>query len=270
MKLFLELNVFNVITEFDSVLQKYEKQNNPLGAFTYLFQQLSVLFQQENFLKLQKTCSLTGAGCSREFKKEIQAAKSSDDILNVLDDFKIYCNWLNTEYLKMIVINAGMPNAEKLIVSFEKRFYSKQVSDVKKYIRSTYFDPHTVEFVTMKINENGENLTVQKLTDYCRELETNMGLATGSITPVGPGKSGCLLLVCAMPLHCSLHAYEMAKLNSFKFRKSHIQFVHIESCQKIFSFPYFVTMENLPVISKGKFLHVTVLTTITYNFVFTV
>jgi len=241
------------VTEFDAKLQKYNKENNPVGAFSCLCFELSVLFEQENFAKLQKVCSLTGAGCSREFKKEIQAAKSSNDILNVLDD-SLYCNWLNTEYLKMIVINAGMHNAEEHIKLFEECFHTKQVSVVRNYIKDIYFNPVHVENVKLKINKSDKNLTVRNLLDFCRALETNMGIPTGSLTPAGPVESGCLLLACAIPLHCSLHSYEMAKLNFFKFRKLHIQFVHVESYPKIFTFSLFTTAESLPTaLPKGKY-----------------
>ena len=234
--------------DFDNVFEKYDKDNNPVGAFAYLLNQLAKLFQEEDFDELQKTCLLRGAVFSSDFKKDIQAANNSDAILDVLDNFKIYCNWLNTRYLKIIVINAGMPKAEKLIMSFEEHFYGKKVSDVKKYFKSIYFDPNHVQIVTLKINANDEHLTVRNLTEYCQELENDMRLPEGSISPADSGKRGCLLLACAMPLHCCLYAYEMMRLNSFKLRKLHIQFLQIGSYPKIFSssfcdtrFPEFIS-----------------------------
>ena len=50
----------------------------------------------------------------------MKAATNTEEVLDVLDDFHIYCNWLNIRYLKMIVRNAGMSKAEQLIDSFEK------------------------------------------------------------------------------------------------------------------------------------------------------
>jgi len=229
-------------------IEKYADDNNPLGAFTYLFSNLSELFQQEDFIKIRRTCLLRGAGFSPDFREKIKAATNTEEVLDVLDDFYAYCNWLNIRYLKIIVKNAGMFKAELLIDSFEKHFYSKKVSDVKEYIDCKSFDPKYVHIIKSKININGNNLTVAELTNYCRQLE-NMGLPEGSITPADPGQSGCLLLTCAIPLHCCLHAYEVIKLNCFRLRKLHIQSVSFESYPKVSSFPFSVTEKCLPKIT---------------------
>ena len=228
-----------------------------MGAFAYLLIELSELFQEEDFDKLQKTCKLRGVLFSFEYKQEIQAAKKSDDILDALDKLKIYCNWLNTRYLKIIARNAKIPKAEKLIESFEKHFYCKKVSDVMEYINSNYFDPDHVQNVKIKINTSSEALTVRNLIDYCRKLESNMRLPEGVMSPADSGKIGCLLLACAMPVHCCLHAYEKSKSNSFIFREWHIQFIQIESYPKIFTFQLSDIVEELPAFTSKSFVHST-------------
>ena len=238
------VSIFLFCTDFNTKIKKYSDENDPLGAFIYLFSNLSELFQQEDFIKIKKACLLRGAGFSPAFREKMKAATNTEEVLDVLDDFYTYCNWLNIRYLKIIVKNAGMSEAELLIKSFEKHFYSKKVSDVKKYINCKSFDPKYVHIIKVKINRNGDNLTVGELTDYCRLLE-NMGLPEGSVTPADPGQSGCLLLTCAIPLHCCLYAYEMIKLNCFRLRKLHIQSVSFESYSKVFSFPLSVTEEPL-------------------------
>ena len=120
------------------------------------------------------------------------------------------------------------------------------VSDVVEYINSDYFDPNHVQYVTIKIAKNCDTLTVKHLTEFCRKLENNMKLPEGSFSPADSGKSGCLLLACVMPVHCCLYAYEMLKLNSFFFRKWHIQFIQIESFPKIFSLPLADIAKELP------------------------
>ena len=244
-----------LLTDFNQRIEEYADDNNPLGAFTYLFTSLSELFEQEDFTKIKRTCLLRGAGFSPDFREKMKAATNTEDVLDVLDDFYIYCNWLNIRYLKIIVKNAGMSKADKLIDSFEKHFYAKKVSDVKQYINCKSFDPKYVQIIKLKINTHKDNLTVEELTKYCRELE-NMGLPEGSIIPIDPGQTGCLLLACAIPLHCCLHAYEMIKLNSIRFRKLHIQYIHVESYPKVYSFPFCVTEESvIKIASKGLCIH---------------
>ena len=234
-------------SDFDDVFEKYDEDNDPVGAFAYLLNKLEVIFQEEDFTELQKACKLRGALFSSDFKKEIQAANNSDDILDVLDNFKINCNLLNTRYLKIIVRNVNIPKAERLIASFEEHFYCKMVSDVRVHINSNFFDKKHVENVEIKINTNRDTLTVRKLTDYCRKLESNMKLQEGTMSPVNSGRSGCLLLACAMPVHCSLYAYEMSKSNSFIFRQWHVRFIQIKSYPKIFTFTLSDNVEALPV-----------------------
>ena len=123
----------------------------------------------------------------------------------MLDDYRTYCNWLNVRYLKIIVKNVGIPKAEQLIESFEKHFYSKKVSEVKEFIDCKSFDPEYVHIIKVKINALIDRWTVKELIKYCRELE-NMGIPEGSVTPTDSGQSGCLLLACAITLHCYLHA----------------------------------------------------------------
>ena len=49
-------------TEFDEKIEKYAEDNNPLGAFTCLFDNLGELFQQEDFTKIKRTCLLRSVG----------------------------------------------------------------------------------------------------------------------------------------------------------------------------------------------------------------
>jgi len=214
-----------------------------------LFENLGKLFQQEDFTKIKRSCLLRGVGFSPDFREKMKVATNTEEVLDVLDDFHIYCNWLNIRYLKMIVRNAGMSKAEELIENFEKHFYSKKVSEVKEYIDCKSFDPKYVHTIKLKINTNNDNLTVEKLTKYCRELE-NMGLPEGSVTPIDSGQKGCVLLACTIPLHLCFRVYQMVKLNSFKLRNAHIRFIDIQSYDKVLAFPLHLTKESLPVITQ--------------------
>jgi len=225
-----------------------------LGAFICLFNHLSKLFKQEDFNEIKPSFLLRGAGFSPDFREKMKAATNTEEVLDVLDDHYVYCNWLNIRYLKIIVKNAGMSKADQLIDTFERYFYSKKVSEVKEYIDCKVFDPRYTHNIRLKINTFDDKLTVKELTRYCQELE-NMGLPEGSVTPINSGQPGCFLLTCAIPLHCCLYAYEMIKLNSFKLRKFHIQYIDIGSYPKIFPFPFSITEKSLQKIaSKGWFI----------------
>lgn len=55
-----------------------------------------------------------------------------------------------------------------------------------------------------------------------------MGIDRGtvSVTSTGPG---CLKITTVIPLHCSLHAFKMAKNKFLELRQFHIHYVEIES-----------------------------------------
>ena len=61
-----------------------------------------------------------------------------------------------------------------------------------------------------------------------------MGVYAGSVTAT-ECQPGCLQITCVIPIHCALHAYEMAKTNFLKFRQFHIQYIEIESFPKVFA-----------------------------------
>ena len=245
-----------LFTDFEHKFEIYAAENEPLGAFTYLLGALSVMFKQVDFNKIKQSCVLRGIGFSPAFRDKMKATTNTEEVLDVLDDFYIYCNWLNVRYLKIIVKNADMSEAEKLISSFEKHFYSKKVSEVKDNIHcgKSFVHEH-VHNITLKINTRGHELTVEELIKYCRGLES-MGLPEGSVTPTDSGQPGCLLLACAIPLHSCLHAYEKIQLNTLRFRKLHIQYINIESYPKIFSYPFNkITKEFLvKKVNKGWFI----------------
>ena len=243
-------------SEFNEQIERYADDNDPLGAFTYLFSNLSELFQHEDFTKIKRTCLLRGAGFAPDFREKMKAATNTEEVLDVLDDYYTYCNWLNIRYLQIIVKNAKISKAEQLIDCFKKHFYTKKVSEVKQYIDYKSFDSRYVQIIRLKINKSADRLTVENLTDYCRELEY-MGLPEGSVTPTDSGQPGCLLLACAIPLHCCLHAYKMISLSSFRLRRLHIQYISFESYPKIFSFPCHIKEESLLKITKGQFVHFT-------------
>ena len=211
------------------------KDENVVQAFTYLFSKLEDLFSTVNFTKLRSVCMFRGAPLPREFKEQIKAAQELSDILDVLDN-PLYCNWLNVRLLKGISKNIENKTALKLVQMYEEIVHSRKVSDVKQYF-SICFDTKIVSVIEVKINSNHEDLTVKQIFDCCKELERVMDIYAGAAS-VADSNPGCLKITMIVPLHCSLHAFNMAKKNFLRLRQCHIQYLEIESFPKVFAFNY--------------------------------
>ena len=211
------------------------KDENVVEAFTYLFSKLEDLFATVNFSKLRSVCMLRGAPLPREFKEQIKAAEKLSDILDVLDN-PLYCNWLNVRLLRSISKNIENKTAVKLVQMYEEIVYSRKVSDVKQYF-SICFDQKTVSVIEVKINKIHEDLTIKQIFDCCKELERAMDIYAGAASVID-SNLGCLKITMIIPLHCCLHAFNMAKQNFLKLRQCHIRYLEIESFPKVFAFNY--------------------------------
>ena len=91
-----------------------------------------------------------------------------------------------------------------------------------------------MSLIEVKINKSHEDLTIRQIFNYCKELENVMDIYTGavSVTDINPG---CLKITIIIPLHCSLHAFNMVKKNFLKLRQCNIQYLEIESFPKVFA-----------------------------------
>ena len=218
----------------------------------YLFSKLVSLFEQVEFSKFKRICALRGANdFPQDFRKQIQAAETLDDILDILEN-PVYCNWLNIRLLKRIVKLTEIPEAQSLLDAYEKCFYSKKVSEVLPYFKSIYFNPMHVSIVKAKINKDAEMLVVADVVKFCQMLETDFKLPEGSVIATDCD-SGCFILTCIIPVQCASYAYKMANENIFKFRKSHIRYLEIEPFEKLFARIHCMSKpSNLPVSSSTK------------------
>ena len=225
--------MFNNFTDFANIDEL--KDENVVGAFTYLFRKLVILLSKVDFAEFKSVCMLRGAPLPREFKQQIRAAQEMDDIFDVLDN-PLYCNWLNVRLLKRIAKNIENQQAIELIKIYEENVYSRKVSDVKQYF-SICFDDKTVSQIEVKINKIHEDLTVKEIFKHCKELDKIMDIYTGAVSLTGSG-AGCLKITIVIPLHCSLHAFKTVKRNPLKLRQFHIQYLEIESFPKLFALNY--------------------------------
>ena len=119
---------------------------------------------------------------------------------------------------------------------YEEIVHSRKVSDVKKYF-SICFNKNMVSKIEVKINNSYEDLTIKQIFECCKELENTMNMYTGA-TSVTDSNPGCLKITIVIPLHCSLHAFNMAKKNFIRLRRFHIQYLEIESFPKVFAHYY--------------------------------
>ena len=201
------------------------------------------MFGEVNFMKLKNACLQRGTKLSSEFKQQIKAAVELDDLLDALDN-PMYCNWLNIRLLKRIVKTINIPKAKHLIQAYEECVYSRNISEVMTYFDQSCFNPSHVSLVNAKIVRSFANLTVADIIKYCERLECNMGVYAGSVTAT-ECQPGCLQITCVIPIHCALHAYEMAKTNFLQFRQFHIQYIEIESFPKVFALNFSVKENDL-------------------------
>ena len=222
--------------DHDRYIERFKHDSDAVGAYIYLFNKLAALFDEVEFKKFKKICALRGADCPQDFKKQMQGAKTLDDILEILEKPN-YCNWLNIRLLKIIVRLTEIPEAQSILDAYEKCLYSKKVSEVRQYFRRIYFDPKHFSKIETKINKHAEILLVSDIIKLCEMLENNLKFPEGSVIATDCG-SGCFKFTCIIPVQCASYAYKMARENLYKFRKFHMQHLEIEPFQKLFAMGY--------------------------------
>ena len=135
--------------------------------------------------------------------------------------------------LRRIVKLTEIPEAKNLLDAYEKVLYSKKVSEVQPYFKSIYFDPKHYSVVKAKINRHAELLVVSDVVKFCQMLESDIiRISEGDVIATDCDR-GCVIFTCIIPIQCTSHAHKMARENLFKLRKFHIQYLEIESYQKL-------------------------------------
>ena len=233
------------------VFQDYEKNNDPLGAFSFLMLKLEILFEQKDFKYVQRICEVKNGEYSPAFLNQVKNAKSTNELFIAFSSNHLYCNWLNTRLLKLIATNARISEAVKLIQRYEECFYSKPASCIKQYhYKVEYFITADICVkVLAKINVQGNNTTIKQLIEYVSNLEYLMGLPEGSLNAESLTEFACIELNGFIPSHCSLHAHRMSEKNHFRFRQFHIRYIKIQQFDKVWAMKHSVSHEKFPVVS---------------------
>ena len=203
-----------------------------LDAFTYLLTKIETFFNETDFPKLKNKVVLATIYLPQEIRVKLMAAQKSNDIIVVLVD-SLYCNWLNVRLFKRIAKVNDNQKAVKVIQIYEDHVYSRKASSVKKYF-TFFFDEKIVSEIELTINKNHEDATIKEIIEYCGIVEKITDIETGIAIAkkIGPGS---LKITIVIPLHCSFHAFKMAKKKFYKFRQFHIQCLEIGSYSKVFA-----------------------------------
>ena len=203
-----------------------------IDAFTYLLTKIETFFNEVDFPKLKKKVVLATVLLPQHIRCKIKKAENSNNIIEVLAQ-SLYCNWLNVRLLKRIAKNNDNQRAVNVIQIYEDHVYSRKASSVKKYF-ALIFNEEIVSEIELTINKCHEDVTIKEVIEYCGRVEEITGIETGiaSVKKTGPGS---LKITIFIPLHCSLHAFKMAKEKFYKLRQFHIQCLEIGSYSKVFA-----------------------------------
>ena len=242
--LFVDLDVF----------QDYVRNNNPIGAFSFLMHELEILFEQRGFQYIKPFCEVKNGEYSPALLSQVQKANSTKEIFVAFNFNHLYCNWLNTRLLTTIATNAKIFEAVKLIQHYEECFYSKPASYIKVHqYKVKYFKSAQICIkVLAKVNHKGNIITVKQIIEYVSILELIMELPEGSLNIESLTEFACIEINCLIPSHCSLHAHKMSEKNHLRFRQFHIRYIQIQHFDKVWAMKQSVLCKPLPVDSPTK------------------
>ena len=220
----------------DLKLRNYEErfsEDDVEDAFMYLLKMLEALWSGVDISELKKVC-IRDIRLSKELKNNLKDAINLDETFDLLSDSP-FCSWLEITILERMAKTAEVPEALQLIKTFKERVHRRKCSEIKwLHFNKHYINPDHLEHVYTKLNKNAESLMVADLINYCHKLESILGLSAGSNTPNNYHK-GCLEICFDIPTYCCLHAYETARINFYKFRAIHIQYLQVGTFPKIYT-----------------------------------
>ena len=222
------------ITDHDD-LKHYEErfsEDDVENAFIYLLEKLEALWSEVDIHKLKNVCT-RDVRLPNELKSSLRDAPGLDKMFDLLTSSP-FCTWLEITILKRMAKAADIPEATKLIETFEKCVHSRKCSEVELYFKKQYINPDHLTLVSAKLNENAEHLIVADLIKYCHKLETILKLPATSNVLIKYRK-GCLEISFVIPKYCCLYAFEIARSSSFKFRSIHVQYLQVGIFSKIYT-----------------------------------
>ena len=224
------------ITDYEenSTLRHYKEifcEDDVEYAFNCLLQKLIDLWSEVNVRDLKLICKWN-INIPDDLTKSLNNANDLEAAFDLLVKTP-FCTWLEIRMLERMAKVAKIPEATKLITMFKKYVHCRKCSEVESYLNEKYINPDHVTQVTAKYNKNAGNLTVEELIAYCHRLETIIKLDESN-APM-KFKKGCLEICFATSKIHYLLAFEIAKINFFKFRFIHIQYVQVGTLPRIYT-----------------------------------
>ena len=221
---------FNV----DSTSQELLTLSN---AYLKMLQYLNGILQNCNLSSLKlvlyhQVCTPKGIRLKSRLKKQIldkiAAATSSQDLINVLDDFP-FCNWLDIRLVEALSKGSESKSASGLITAYEEFLSQKKLCDVLnefETFQSAKIEAYVAE-VHQRIVVDSNKMTVN---DFINKMNAIVHIILGFVKPKlcvrHVRKGRCLEITYFMPEHCSYDMYKAALLNRHKFYS--VNLVHIK------------------------------------------
>lgn len=104
---------------------------------------------------------------NKNFEQTIKAVRSMEELLDVLAENKLHCNWIKIGFLEAIASRSKM--LKGLLRSYKAVFFSKKLSEIwghlpQKFIRNRYYKKLKAVFH----DKDPDNTTVKEVKDYSR------------------------------------------------------------------------------------------------------
>ena len=198
-------------------------------AYLTLISELDSILNNCSLSKLQlalihQAHAPDGVKLNKDLKDEIRSAKSSFDLLCIVEDIPS-CNWLDTRLMEALARGCGL-SAVKLIEGYKTYVFAKKLNDA---LPSFPKQPQTdiyINAISAKIEMDPDEITIGDVVKYQWHVENvilDLGNQTLNIEHV---QSGCLEVIYRTLIHYSFNAYKMALYNRYKFHI--IDLIHIE------------------------------------------
>ena len=133
------------------------------------------ILSKAKFPSLRRAClensnKLGGVTLPSELKSNIAAAKSLDDLFDVLCDTP-YWNWMNIKMLAKMSKASHLPAATELIQQYKGEVFSRKLIEVLQQIPSYGIPGNYYTKAKEKWNKNLNEITVNDLVNHWSEVE---------------------------------------------------------------------------------------------------
>ena len=193
-----------------------------------------LLRKEENFLDLKLTCerAIIDAQLPEYFSKKVKSCGNTNDLISVLNSSPY---WSCIDIRLMETVTAISDKATDMLRQYKEYLMPQNLIDHLSDIPAIPEDIK-VNYKILKIKiQKPISLVMEDFFRYRDILEVEiLSLKVGAciLTHIDKGTSEIDWLI---PTEICLHAFESAKRNSMDFDQLFLHFVHIESCDVVFS-----------------------------------